>query len=219
MDSIDLYVRDVGRYATLSWDEQLALFRRRPDPDAERRLVEANLRLVFSTVVKLRRPRDVLEDMIQVGNLALLKAIKGFDIERGFRFSTYLTKTIHSDMWKYHHQNRIINLGVQPHDRSPELNAKADAAASVEFFSDMSETFDCKDPSHEDPCGQLYHKELIDLLKDKSQYFSPRIQQVVEYRMAGLSLRKIGERLGLSKERIRQLLADARRELDCCASA
>ena len=172
MDSIDLYVRDVGRYATLSWDEQLALFRRRPDPDAERQLVEANLRLVVPIVGQLKRPGDFLQDLIQVGNLALLKAVKRFDPERGFRFSTYATKVFNSQIFGH----RILS-GKQLKRRRLEKGGTPEVKADLEVcFSQLAGEgiFQVVDPKAEEPWTACVHQERVDWIEQQMGKFSPQ---------------------------------------------
>lgn len=92
-DSLRMYLRDIGRIHLLSAAEEVALAKRmeRGDMEAKSRLVEANLRLVVSIAKRyLGRGLSFL-DLIQEGNLGLIRAVEKFDYRRGYKFSTYAT--------------------------------------------------------------------------------------------------------------------------------
>ena len=90
-DLVRLYFNDVGSAPPLTTDEELSLAKRieRRDPDARRKLIEANLRLVVS-IAKRHTGRGLpLLDLIQEGNLGLIRAVGKFDYRRGNKFSTH----------------------------------------------------------------------------------------------------------------------------------
>jgi RNA polymerase primary sigma factor len=91
VDVLDAYLRQVKKQKLLSRDEELALARdaRRGDKKAAMALIQGNLRLVISAAKQYRYRGLSFEDLIQEGNVGLLKAVERFDPERGFRFSTY----------------------------------------------------------------------------------------------------------------------------------
>ena len=92
-DSLRMYLRDIGRIPLLSAAEEVSLAKRmeRGDMEAKSRLVEANLRLVVSIAKRyLGRGLSFL-DLIQEGNLGLIRAVEKFDYRRGYKFSTYAT--------------------------------------------------------------------------------------------------------------------------------
>jgi RNA polymerase primary sigma factor len=96
-DSAGIYFRDIGRENLLSAEEKTELFQKMEagDKAARDRLITANLRLVVSIANKYAHGGQHLPDLIQEGNLGLMKAVEKFDYRRGFRFSTYATNWIH----------------------------------------------------------------------------------------------------------------------------
>lgn len=92
-DSLKVYLKEIGRTDLLSFDEEIELARaaRKGDIMARQRIVKANLRLVVSIAKKYLNKGLSMQDLIQEGNLGLLKAVDRFDPELGYRFSTYAT--------------------------------------------------------------------------------------------------------------------------------
>ena len=92
-NAIRQYLGEIGRYPLLTAEQELQIARRmvEGDMDAQRRLVEANLRLVVSIAKRYSNQGLSLLDLVQEGNLGLIRAAQKFDPTRGFRFSTYAT--------------------------------------------------------------------------------------------------------------------------------
>lgn len=95
-DTISVYLNDLKMYPQLKHPEVVNLFQvyeagGKPGEKARKTLIESNLRLVISIAKKHKGHNIPLEDLIQEGNLGLLKAIERFDYKKGFRFSTYAT--------------------------------------------------------------------------------------------------------------------------------
>ena len=92
-NSIKMYMREMGKIDMLSADEEhrLAVLVANGDQDARNQLVEANLRLVCSLAKHYQGCGLTYQDLIQEGNIGLIKAAEKFDAEKGFRFSTYAT--------------------------------------------------------------------------------------------------------------------------------
>ena len=92
-DSVKLYLKDIGRIPLLTPEEEIELASRmaKGDPAAKERLSEANLRLVVSIAKKYVRRGMQFLDLIQEGNMGLIKAVDKFDYTKGFKFSTYAT--------------------------------------------------------------------------------------------------------------------------------
>ena len=92
-DPVRVYLKEIGRVPLLSTEEEQVLAMRiaDDDPDAKKRLAEANLRLVVSIAKRYVGRGMAFLDLIQEGNLGLIKAVDKFDYTKGFKFSTYAT--------------------------------------------------------------------------------------------------------------------------------
>src|SRR5947207_8996122 len=92
-DSVKQYLKEIGMYPLLSAEQELFLAERvsRGDLRARQHLIEANLRLVVSIAKRYSNQGLPLLDLIQEGNIGLMRATQKFDYKRGFRFSTYAT--------------------------------------------------------------------------------------------------------------------------------
>jgi RNA polymerase primary sigma factor len=92
-DTISSYLRAIGRYPLLTGAQEIALMReaKSGQEDARTKLINSNLRLVVSIARKFANRGMTLSDLIQEGNMGLMKAIDKFDPELGYRFSTYAT--------------------------------------------------------------------------------------------------------------------------------
>lgn len=92
-DPVRMYLKEIGRVSLLTADEEVALALRikEGDPEAKQELAEANLRLVVSIAKRYVGRGMQFLDLIQEGNMGLMKAVEKFDHEKGFKFSTYAT--------------------------------------------------------------------------------------------------------------------------------
>ncbi len=92
-DPVRMYLKEIGRVPLLSAEEEVELAQRmeQGDEDAKRRLAEANLRLVVSIAKRYAGRGMLFLDLIQEGNLGLIKAVEKFDYHKGYKFSTYAT--------------------------------------------------------------------------------------------------------------------------------
>jgi RNA polymerase primary sigma factor len=113
-DPLKLYVRQLGgRLLTAAEERQLARRKDLGDEDAKRRLIESNLRLVMSITRNYTRADVPLLDLIQEGNLGLIRAVERFDYRMGFRLSTYATWWIKQSITRaLADQGRTIRLPV-----------------------------------------------------------------------------------------------------------
>ena len=92
-DPVRMYLKEIGRVDLLSADDEIQLAERieQGDEEAKRRLAEANLRLVVSIAKRYVGRGMLFLDLIQEGNMGLIKAVEKFDYRKGFKFSTYAT--------------------------------------------------------------------------------------------------------------------------------
>ena len=92
-DPVRMYLKEIGKVPLLSADEEIELAKRMElgDEDAKKRLCEANLRLVVSIAKRYVGRGMLFLDLIQEGNLGLIKAVDKFDYRKGYKFSTYAT--------------------------------------------------------------------------------------------------------------------------------
>ena len=92
-DPVRMYLKEIGKVPLLSPEEELALAKRMAegDEEAKKRMTEANLRLVVSIAKRYVGRGMLFLDLIQEGNLGLIKAVEKFDYEKGYKFSTYAT--------------------------------------------------------------------------------------------------------------------------------
>ncbi len=92
-DPVRMYLKEIGRVPLLTAEEEVALAKRieQGDEEAKRRLAEANLRLVVSIAKRYVGRGMLFLDLIQEGNLGLIKAVEKFDYRKGYKFSTYAT--------------------------------------------------------------------------------------------------------------------------------
>jgi len=92
-DPVRMYLKEIGKIPLLTAEEEIELAKRmeKGDEEAKKRLAEANLRLVVSIAKRYVGRGMLFLDLIQEGNLGLMKAVEKFDYEKGFKFSTYAT--------------------------------------------------------------------------------------------------------------------------------
>ncbi len=109
-DSVKQYLKEIGMYPLLSAEQECRLAERiaEGDQQARQKLIEANLRLVVSIAKRYANQGLPLLDLIQEGNIGLMRATQKFDYKRGFRFSTYATWWI----------RQAISRAIAEHSRS-----------------------------------------------------------------------------------------------------
>ena len=101
-DPVRMYLKEIGKVPLLSAEEEIELAKRMElgDEEAKKRLAEANLRLVVSIAKRYVGRGMLFLDLIQEGNLGLIKAVEKFDYRKGYKFSTYATWWIKQAMFK-----------------------------------------------------------------------------------------------------------------------
>jgi RNA polymerase primary sigma factor len=123
-DPLKLYVRQIGGGALLTREEERELARRKDEGDdqAKRRLIESNLRLVMAITRNYTRANVPLLDLIQEGNLGLIRAVEKFDYRLGYKLSTYATWWIRQAITRaLADQGRTIRLPVHVADQVRRL--------------------------------------------------------------------------------------------------
>ena len=124
-DPVRAYLREIGRVRLLTAAEEIALAKRieRNDPAARRQLIEANLRLVVSVAKRYVGRGMLFLDLIQEGNIGLMRAVDKFDYKRGYKFSTYATWWVRQSISRaIADQGRTIRIPVHMIETINKLN-------------------------------------------------------------------------------------------------
>lgn len=258
-DATQLYLSEIGGSPLLTPEEEVYYGRlaRKGDPNGRARMIESNLRLVVKISRRYLNRGLTLLDLVEEGNLGLIRAVEKFDPERGFRFSTYATWWIRQTIERaLMNQTRTIRLPIhvvkelnvylrasrelaQRLDHEPtadDIAAHLDRPVSaVEKMLKLNERISSVDL----PVGSENDKPLLDTLADdsepnpesnlvendvKSQVNGwleelPEKQREVVVRRFGLrgheaaTLEQVGEEIGLTRERVRQIQVDALKKL------
>ena len=127
-DPIKIYLKDIGGVPLLSYEEEVELAKRigLGDEEAKQKLSEANLRLVVSIAKRYMGRGMALSDLIQEGNIGLMRAVDKYDYRRGFKFSTYATWWIRQAITRaIADQSRTIRIPVHMVDTINRLNKSA----------------------------------------------------------------------------------------------
>jgi len=252
-DPVRMYLKEIGKVPLLTAVEEVALAKRieRHDMEAKRKLIEANLRLVVS-IAKRHVGRGVsFLDLIQEGNLGLMRAVEKFDYRRGFKFSTYATWWIRQTITRaIADQARTIRIPVHMVDATNRfirvqrqlLQDIGREPTREEIAAEMGTTpqkvreilkISQEPVSLATPIGEEGDSQLGDFIEDKhavkpveavseimqeeklNQVLSTlthRERKVIELRF-GLKgehprmLEEVGQKFGLTRERIRQIEA------------
>jgi len=220
LDSLRLYLREIGKVPLLTADQEVALAKRieRGDMSAKTQMIEANLRLVVSIAKSyLGRGLSFL-DLIQEGSLGLIRAVEKFDYRKGYKFSTYATwwirqavtraiadkaRTIRIPVHMVEKLNKVVHIERQlvqrlgreprPDEIAEELEMTTDEVREILRMSQLP-------VSLEKPIGEEEESELGDFVQDDSAE-SP-------FDTATLSLRRedVEHALSALPERERQVI-------------
>ena len=246
-DPVKVYLKEIGRVPLLTPEEEteLALKIQAGGPEGEKakqRLSEANLRLVVSIAKRYVGRGMQFLDLIQEGNLGLIKAVEKFDHTKGFKFSTYATwwirqaitraiadqaRTIRIPVHMVETINKVKKVSSQllheyGHDKVREIMRVAQEPVSLEtpigeeedsHLGDFIPDDDAPVPA-EAASQTLLKEQLADVLKT----LTPREEKVLRLRF-GLedgrprTLEEVGKEFNVTRERIRQIEAKALRKL------
>lgn len=185
-DPVRMYLKEIGKVPLLSADEEIELAKKmeKGDTESKRRLAEANLRLVVSIAKRYVGRGMLFLDLIQEGNLGLIKAVEKFDYRKGYKFSTYATwwirqaitraiadqaRTIRIPVHMVETINKLIRvsrqllqeLGREPHPEeiAKEMNMSVDKVREIMKIS--------QEPvSLETPIGEEEDSHLGDFIPD-----------------------------------------------------
>ena len=207
-DPVRMYLREIGKIPLLTFDEELELAKRilEGDEEAKQKLAESNLRLVVSIAKKYVGRGMLFLDLIQEGNMGLIKAVEKFDYTKGFKFSTYATwwirqaitraiadqaRTIRIPVHMVETINRLIRtsrhllqqMGREP---TPEEIAK-EMEIPVEKVVEIQKI--AQDPvSLETPIGEEEDSHLGDFIQDED---SPAPHDAASYTLLKEQLEEV----------------------------
>ncbi len=258
-DSVRVYLREIGKIKLLTMQEEVTLAKRieHGDQEAQRKLIEANLRLVVSVAKKYTKRGLLFLDLIQEGNQGLIRAVEKFKYRKGYKFSTCAiwwirqaitraiadqARTIRIPVHMVETINKLRKASrklVQKLGRDPAVEELAlEVGLPVEKVKNIMKT--AMDPiSLETPINGEEDSHLGDFVEDKSALppaetafnnilkeqinrvlstLTERESKVIKYRF-GLedgwqrTLEEVGQKFGVTRERIRQIEAKALRKL------
>ena len=207
-DPVRMYLREIGKIPLLSYDKELELAKRilQGDEEAKQELAEANLRLVVSIAKKYVGRGMLFLDLIQEGNMGLIKAVEKFDYTKGFKFSTYATwwirqaitraiadqaRTIRIPVHMVETINRLIRTSrhlLQQYGREPTPEEiAAEMEMPVEKVMEIQKI--AQDPvSLETPIGEEDDSHLGDFIQDED---SPAPQDAASYTLLREQLEEV----------------------------
>ena len=253
LDVIRSYLHEISHASLLTFEDEQRLAERigQGDEEARKQMIEANLRLVVNIGKRYLNRGLPLSDIIEEGNIGLMKAVERYDYKRGFRFSTYAswwirqaieraiinqTKTIRLPVHVAEHINKYLStveILIQELGREPTVN---EIAKRLKILSEEVEELKQlirKTYSLETPVGDREESYLIDIIADGSISSPAKVAELISMReeidkwLAELkekereviclrfglegqepkTLEEIGQRFGLTRERIRQIEA------------
>jgi RNA polymerase nonessential primary-like sigma factor len=258
LDPTRQYLGEIGIAPLLNADEEkrFARLAQKGDEAARQRMIESNLRLVVKIARRYLNRGLPLLDLIEEGNLGLIHAVKKFDPERGFRFSTYATWWIRQSIERaIMNQSRTVRLPIhvikdlnsclraarhlrQNSERSPTIadiaNFMGRDPAEVEYLLGLHQRVTLRagsaDEDGDEPVNHLHaasdnepshcaQKDVVHKIIDHCVCGLNDKQRAVVERRFGLhghrraTLEQIGDEIGVTRERVRQIQLDALKNL------
>ncbi len=221
-DPVRMYLKEIGRVPLLSAEEEirLAQLMEQGDEEAKRRLAEANLRLVVSIAKRYVGRGMLFLDLIQEGNLGLIKAVEKFDYSKGYKFSTYATwwirqaitraiadqaRTIRIPVHMVETINKLIRVSRQllqelGREPQPEEIAK-EMEISVERVREIMKI--AQEPvSLETPIGEEEDSHLGDFIEDQD---APAPAEAASFRLLKEQLEEVLETLTEREKKVLRL--------------
>ena len=259
--SLEKYLQEIGKEEMISAEEEVELAQqiRKGDKKALERLTRANLRFVVSVAKQYQNQGLSLPDLINEGNLALLKAAERFDETRGFKFISYAVWWIRqrilqaiseqsrivrlplNQVGSVNKINREINRFEQENERRPSLEEIAEKIDLPEDKIDEAMNINGHHVSVDAPFAEGEDNSLLDIMQNSDSpmadktlvaeslkaeiqnalsVLNERERNVVEasygINCPELTLEEIGEKFGLTRERVRQIKEKAIRKLRMC---
>ena len=229
-DPVRMYLKEIGKVPLLTAQEEIEIAQRMADgdPEAKRQLAEANLRLVVSVAKRYVGRGMLFLDLIQEGNLGLIKAVEKFDYKKGYKFSTYATWWIRQAITRaIADQARTIRIPVHmvetiSEEKVREIIKVAQEPVSLETPIGEEEDSHLGDfiPDEDAPAPAevaaftLLKEQLMEVLDT----LTPREEKVLRLRFGlddgkARTLEEVGREFNVTRERIRQIEAKALRKL------
>ena len=208
-DPVRMYLKEIGRISLLSTEEEMEISKRvaLDDPEAKRILAESNLRLVVSIAKRYVGRGLLFLDLIQEGNIGLMKAVEKFDYDKGYKFSTYATWWIRQAITRaLADQARTIRVPVHMVETINKMS-RVQRQLTLELN---------REPSEEEIAKKM--GVGVDKVREVLMSLQAREQEVLELRFGLLdgtchTLEEVGKKFNVTRERIRQIEAKALRKL------
>ena len=202
---LNAYLCDISKYRPLTSEQEIALAEqvRKGDEQARQQLIHANLLLVVNIARRYQRYGAEIMDLIQEGNIGLIRAVDMFDPTKGTRFTTYAVYKIHKQIQRFLNKNddRMISLDINVDNGDENLR--------------LSDTIEDKDNTmmeqqFEDIQTRMEQEELQELLTSRLEELSKRELEVLTLLFGiglqqSFSVTEVSEQMGISKVRVCQL--------------
>jgi RNA polymerase primary sigma factor len=229
-NAVQIYLKQIEGINVLSREEEAHYARKaaKGDEAAKEKLITSNLRFVVSIAVKYQNLGLPLMDLINEGNMGLIRAVDKFDVERGFKFISYARWWIrHYILKAIFEQSTAIKL---PLKYATQLSNKSNEESDTEMVQKLKQIYrpvslDQKlsddgnsdsildlvdDGRYDNPDKLVMEKNLREIINDVLTKLKPIEQDVIRrhFGLNGkrpLTLKEIGEKYNLTKERIRQI--------------